>query len=235
METTKNCLVGQYLCYVQTSINSKENFDSFIHTLKDIVSNLTMTPLNQKYSIIRKDDATFPSETLENPKTKELLALLGFVEETDRFVYQVSDENVSKLHSCVAIIEDYLSKDNDTTISEDNTLELEDSSEKSGSQLDISDQSIGSREEKSCKSLKELFLSKHLKKEQSGDMVRARRSERHSTTPSSDFSFSTNGFFQQSSNNRDNRRNKCFRRELFHQQDHTTQGLGSSGFYAKRV
>jgi len=224
--SARTCLVGEYLCQVQASIESKETYTSFLKGFKEIISGLVENPFDEKYTIISKDNEALSPELLEIQTVKGLLMVLGYTEEESGFVYKVSDENMTKLQSCIEIIDNYLSEEKTTSLSDISDTKLELSIE-----LSESDQSI-SREEKSCSSLKELFLAKHLKKEHSDDMMGARKRE---TTRLSDFSFNTNGYFQQSSSNRDARRNKCFRRELFHQQDHTTKGLGSSGFHVKRI
>lgn len=224
--TTRTCLVAQQLCQVQISIDSKNTFTSFLQSLKDTLSGLIENLFEDKYTTVSKENESIPSELFESQEVKDLFALLGFSEENGQFIYNFSDENLSKLHACVGLIEASLIEEKTTSLGDISDSKLDISTDLSESEQNVS------REEKTSSGLKSMLLAKHLKKEQSDDMMRARRTQK---PRSSDFSFNTGGFFQQASSARDSKRKQCFRRELFHQQDHTTQGLGSSSSLVKRI
>jgi len=92
-------------------------------------------------------------------------------------------------------------------------------------------------ESSSSQKVKNMLLSRHLKKEQSDDMRAMIKNEKRPLSRSSDFSFNPNGsFHQSSSNSKEKRRNRSFIKDLFHQQDHADiKGWSSSGFNSKLI
>jgi hypothetical protein len=89
-------------------------------------------------------------------------------------------------------------------------------------------------------SMKELFLAKHLKKEQLDGMAILQKNNRRQTNNTTDFAFNNSGYFHQSCNTNSSSRNSTARRnrllmtEIFHQKDtYNARGWTSSSFNTK--
>jgi len=215
------CLIEEQLFKAESSAGSKDELTCLLALFKIIVSNLLDNDVGSKYKTIEKDSSYTSSQLLRLPEVKNLFLILGYQEEAHQFVYNSSDENLIKLQSCLVILEDHLKHQEGATFGEKNNIENQQSS---------SCQKVQSKEARSSEGVKNLLLSRHLKKEQSNDMKAMIKSEKRPLSRSSDFSFNTNGYFHQSSNSKDKRRNRSFIKELFHQQDHNdVKGWSSSG------
>lgn len=224
------CLIEEQLLRAESSAGSKDELTCLLALFKIIVSNLLDNDLGSKYKAIDKDSSYTSSQLLRLPEVKNLFLILGYQEEPHQFVYNISDENLIKLQSCLVILEDHIKHQEGATFGEIR------------GKNNIENQQINNNESSSCQrvksseGVKNFLLSRHLKKEQSNDMKAMIKTEKRPLSRSSDFSFNTNGYFHQSSNSKDKRRNRSFIKELFHQQDHAdVKGWSSSGCNNKLV
>jgi hypothetical protein len=240
MDNTRTCPIEQQLYKVTASTRSKSELTSFLYLLKKIISNLLENPSNGAYKVIRKDGEISNLKLLNALEIRDLLKLLGYNEEGDHYLHCISDENMMKLGHCLTLLQDLIKKHEDAILTQvNNNMKSNDLGSKSveremENQPKPVERSRAKTESCSGK-LKELFLLKHLKKEQSDGMGSLSSGEKKNKSRSSDYAFDKNGYFHQScnNNNRDNRKNKCFIREIFHQQDHDTNKWSSSGYNLK--
>jgi hypothetical protein len=205
------CLIEEQLLRAEASAGSKDELTSLLALFKIIVSNLLDNDVDSKYKTISKESSYTSSQLLRLPEVKNLFLLLGYQEEANQFVYNSSDENMIKLQSCLVILEDRIKHQEGATFGQ-------------------------KTESSSSQRVKNLLLSRQIKKEQSNDMKVMIKSEKRPLSRSSDFSFNPNGSFHQSSNSNEKRRNRSFIKDLFHQQDHADiKGWSSSGVHHKLI
>jgi hypothetical protein len=234
MEITGTCPIELQLNKIAASARSKSELASFLYFLKKIIFNLVNDPFDETYKIIEKNGVISSLKIINTQETRELLELLGYNEESDRYVHSISDENMMKLQHCLTLLQDLIKKHEDTILTEihDNNSNNKLNEKNSQNQSKASDQSK-SKEGGGSWKLKDLFLRKHLKKEQADGMVTLLKDNKKCMSKSSDYLFNTNGYFHQSCTNKETRRNRCFISELFHHQNHDTKGWSSSGLNVK--
>jgi len=207
------------------------------------VSRLLDDSYEGKCKPLQTNSEIFTMNLVNQDMLKAFLTLLGYHEENDKYIYNISDENVIKLQRCLRIVQSHIKQEEDLILVEvssnksKNDLESKTDLQEIGSQLSqsSSQERLQSKEALCSGRVKDLLLSKHMKKEHSNDMAALIKKEKRPTSRSSDFAFNTNGYFLQSGNKNDNRRNKYFMRELFHQQDHESKGWSSSSLNAKLI
>jgi hypothetical protein len=241
MENNKTCPIEQQLYKLAASVRSKSELASFLYLLKKVIFNLLENPSNGAYNIIRKDGEISNLRLLNAQETRDLLKLLGYNEEGDHYIHCISDENMMKLRHCLTLVQDLIKKHEDSILTQINTndksnLDLRSKSkEKEMECLPMFIERSRAKTESCSGKLKELFLLKHLKKEQSDGMGPLLNEQKRNKSRSSDYAFNKNGYFQQSCNNssREDRKNKCFIREIFHQQDQDSKKWSSSGYNVK--
>jgi hypothetical protein len=238
MENTKTCPIEQQLYKLAASVRSKSELTSLQYLLKKIIFNLLENPSNGEYKVIRKDGEISNLTLLNAQETRDLLQLLGYNEEGDQYVHYLSDENMMKLRHCLTLLQDLIKKHEDAILAQVNIkkrssydLDSKPNEREMESLPKLIERSRAKTESCSGK-LKDLFLLKHLKKEQSDGMGPLLNEQKRNKSRSSDYAFNKNGYFQQTCNNtnRDDKKNKCFIREIFHQQDHDSKKWSSSGY-----
>jgi hypothetical protein len=238
---TKTCPIEQQLYKLTASVRSKSELTSFLYLLKKIIFNLLENPSNGAYKVLRKDSEIANLQLLNAQETRDLLKLLGYNEEGDNYILCISDENMMKLGHCLTLLQDLIKKHEDTILAQINTNN-QSSYDLGNNPLEKEMESLPKLVERSraktesCSGkLKEFFLLKHLKKEQSDGMGALLNEQKRSKSRSSDYAFNKNGYFQQTCNNsnRENTKTKCFIREIFHQQDHDSKKGNSSSYNVK--
>jgi hypothetical protein len=238
MENTKTCPIEQQLYKLATSVRSKSELTSFLYLLKKIIFNLLENPSNGAYKAIRKDGEISNLTLLNAHETRDLLSLLGYTEEGDHYAHCLSDENMMKLRHCLTLLQDLIKKHEDAILAQvntDNNSSFDLGSNRHENEMESLPKLIERSRAKteSCSGkFKDLFLLKHLKKESSDGMGLLSNEQKRNKSRSSDYAFNKNGYFQQTCNNtnRDDKKNKCFIREIFHQQDQDSKKWSSSGY-----
>jgi len=190
--------------------------------------------LEGKFKILEKNSELFAMKLINQDKLKGFLALLGYQEENNNYIYHTSDENMIKLQYCLRILEAHIKQEEDLVLMEISNNNLKNDMAHNQLIQSRSHERLQSKESSVSGRVKDLLLSKHMKKEHSNDMAALIKKEKRPASKSSDFAFNTNGYFLQSGNKTDNRRNRYFMRELFHQ-DHESKGWSSSSFNAKLI
>jgi len=238
MQNMSICLIEQSLLEIESSAPSKSCLTSFLFFLHALVSKLLNDFSEGRRKALEKDNELFTMKFVDQDKLKSFMTLLGYYEENDHYSYDFSDENVIKLQYCLRILQSHLKQEESAILGEisNNKFEKQDIQEANlNSNRSSSNERAQSKESLCSGRLKDLLLSKHMEKEHSNDMAALIKKEKRPASRSSDFAFNTNGYFLQSGKKAENRRNKSFMRELFHQPNHDSKGWSSSSLNAKLI
>lgn len=239
METSNPCLIEQQLSNIKASALSATEIDLLFRLLKKTLSNLINNPFEEKHRVICKDSDIFMNGLLKAHEVQDILKILGFHEENEKYIHHISDENLMKAESCLNLLDIFRSCNelsspgselSDEEVQEEFDNEI--ASKKARSLPDLwTEKREDNAEERANNAVKKLILSRHLKKEENKERVFSLRSPAASSSQkgSPSITFNANGYFHQCCNSKTQKKDKSAISDFFHKQDSRSKRWSVSG------